>query len=216
MNYPQRFFTKMFASERSLELARRFAVWSGALLLLISIAAGAVWWARRSQSARPYFMFIDAGGDWRVLAAKTKSDVPWTELFQESLARRIAADWFLITGDMAENNAVLWGKCETCDGGSWDKCRIQCAAATGVFDDFSRSVVPKWRKVFGDAATQKLTDISVEKVDAGRAGVWKIGGVVRRTNTAPRSIVGFMRIERGRGRPETLGFYVAGFEWYGE
>jgi len=58
MNYPERYFSRMFAWGRPLELARRFAIYSGIVLFLIAAAAAAIMWARRSESVRPYFIYV--------------------------------------------------------------------------------------------------------------------------------------------------------------
>ena len=216
MNYPERYFSRMFAWGRPLELARRFAIYSGILLFLIACAAAAVIWARRSESARPYFLHV-SGGDWAVYsesAQKSKTELSWALLMQESIAARYAELYFRIPDGQAEADN-LWCGCQDC--GEWNKCGLCCGADPRAFDSFKEQILPKWRAKFEAGETQRLINVVAETFGrpGDRGGVWKITGALTSGKNKPREIIGFMKIDQSKNLyPLTLGFYVAEFYWY--
>jgi hypothetical protein len=221
MDYPQRFFTKQFSGARPLELARRLAIWSGICAALIAALVFAILWARRSQSARPYFLYSGPGGVW--VAASEHGDaapesLPWFHLLQEAIAVRYAADYFRITADPIGTEAVLWcgcneAKCES----DFGACRVCCASGSRAFDAFSRQVLPQWRARMAAGTVSELSQISARP--SGRisedGGSWRITGVL--SGKKPIRITGFMRITRSRdGHGRTLGYFTDGFDFYRE
>ena len=209
----------MFAWGRPLELARRFAVYSGMALLLIAFVAGAIVWARRSQGVRPYFIYAADGDEWSVYSENLRdfdAEVPWTHLFQESLVDRYARDYFRVPDNMADAEN-LWCKCQSCE--AWNKCRVCCAGASAAYDFFARMVLPAWRNKFGRGERTELANARAAPMGVAdeRGGYWKITGDLTSNKSAAKKIVGFAKVERARtGYPGTLGFYVAEFYFYGD
>jgi hypothetical protein len=217
MDYPERFFSKMFAWGRPLELARRFAIYSGLVLFFAVCVAGAIVWARRSQGVRPYFIHISDSGEWTVWSEKLRgfsSEVSWAALIQESIADKYARDYFEVPAALDDAEA-LWCKCGQCD--VWNRCRVCCAGDARAYEFFTRSVLPTWRKKFGAGETQRFINRKASPVGAvdERGGYWKITGELADGRGAAKKIVAFMGIGRSRsGRAEALGFYVSEFYFY--
>jgi len=221
MDYPQRFFSKMFKEARGLELARRFAVLSSALLFLIACAAGAIVWAHRSESARPYFLYVDrASGEWMVYSQKVgaaNSESPWYRMLQESMAVNFASGYLRISDSLAENGDVLWCRCGgDCDA-NWGRCKLCCASDSKTFERFYADVLPDWRRRFGAGEFMEPVDVSAAPIGevAEHGGMWRITGVLISNRARARQFVAFMKLGRNRGaHAETLGYYVSEFDFY--
>lgn len=210
----------MFAWGRPLELSRRFAIYSCALMLLIAATAGAIVWARRSQSAKPYFLYITRDGEWVVYSERLRaqdSELPWHRLLQESIAVKYARDYMRVTNNLAESAEVLWCRCkDNCDG-SWNQCRICCMSDAGVFNNFENFIMPEWRKKFGGGETLELADVAAAAMGEieERGGTWKLTGTLISNKSDAKRITAFVKIERMRsGHAQTLGYYVSGFDFY--
>ncbi|MDR1071438.1 MAG: hypothetical protein LBL21_02245 [Rickettsiales bacterium] len=219
MDYPQRFFQRMFAWGRPLELSRRLAIYSGALVLLIAAAAGAIAWARRSQSAKPYFIYAAEGGEWLVYSEHLRSrdsETPWHRLMQESVAVKYARDYLRVPAGLADADD-LWCKCGGDCGDGLGKCALCCASGSGIFDDFERNIMPEWRKKFGGGESAELEKIEAAALGEAdeRGGTWMLTGVLASSKSPAKKVTAFVRIERARGgRGQTLGYYVGGFDFY--
>lgn len=225
MNYPGGFFTRMFAWGRSLELSRRLAIYICALLFLISAIGGAIFWANRSTSVRPYFIHIGRymdRTDWTVFSAHRaeSSAVPWFRLMQESIAVNYATNFLRISNDESENREMLWCRCNAaqCDADPGE-CQICCAASSSQFDAFLQNTWPVWQEMFDRGEFMEFTD--VHAVPAGiiteTGGLWRVTGTVATTRGFNRSVTAFVRIERvGRGNAHarTLGFFVSEFDFF--
>jgi len=217
MNYPERFFSKMFAWGRPLELARRFAIYSGIVLFLIATAAAAIMWARRSESARPYFIHVSDDGEWAVYSETLqgpKSELLWAQLIQESIADKYSRDYFRVPDSLADADA-LWCRCNACE--TWNRCRICCAADGKTYNFFTEKVLPVWRNKLGNGETQSFENrrmTAMAPVDE-RGGFWKITGDLTSNKSRTKKIIGFMKIERAKNtHPESLGFFVSEFYFY--
>ena len=218
MDYPQRFFTRLFAWGRPLELARRFAIYSGVALFLAVCTAGAIVWAHRSQGVRPYFLHVSPeSGEWVVYSQNMRNEAastPWFRLVQESVAVRYAADYFRISADAAENDG-LWCRCsaDNC-AENRDKCAVCCAAGGSEFDNFTARTLPMWRKKIAAGETAALSDVRAAPIGevSDKGGFWKITGRI-----ASGGITGFARIERSKSdHRQTLGYYIAEFVFYSD
>ncbi|MDR2770089.1 MAG: hypothetical protein LBB08_01410 [Rickettsiales bacterium] len=219
MNYPQDFFNKMFAWGRPLELARRFAVYFGILVFLIFACIGTIYWARRSMSARPYFIYAGDGA-WSVFSERIgagAASAPWHRVMQESLALRFAEMYFRITGDMAANEGALWCRCaaDSCAADS-NQCAVCCASGTKAYSDFAANVLPLWRGAALSGVMSELVDASARPIGRTdeRGGFWEITADLV-SNAAPvRRITAYARIGTGGGRGASLGFFVSEFYFY--
>ena len=206
----------MFAWGRPLELARKFTIYSGLLLFLILCAGAAVIWARRSESAKPYFLYI-SGGEWTVFsesAERNKTELSWAVLMQESIAVRYAGLYFRIPDNVSEADG-LWCGCREC--GEWNRCALCCGADPRTFEFFREQVLPGWRARLGAGETQRLIRVTASPMGrvSERGGVWKISGTLNSNRNDQRRIIGFMRIDQSKSsHPLTLGFYVSEFFWY--
>lgn len=219
MDYPQRFFSKMFAWGRPLELARRFAIYSGVILFLIAATAGIIFWAHRSQRAIPYFLHISDSGEWIVFSKNSGNMVgvmPWARLIQEAIVDKYARDYFLVPDNLRDADR-LWCKCGSCDLD--DKCRLCCAGDIRAFDVFTNDVLPVWRQKFGNGETLSFEGrraVPLGLIDEN-GGFWRVTGILKSNKSAQRKIVAFVKTERNMGRhPETLGFHVTEFYFYGD
>jgi hypothetical protein len=209
----------MFPGGRPLELARRFAIYSCALLFIAACMAGMVFWAGRSRRVSPHFIFISESGEWTVYSGndhQPESPMPAYRLMQESIAVKYAADYFRITGDPAGNAEVLWCKCsdQSC-AVNWNKCKICCAGDQKAFGDFATNVEPEWRKIFAAGGTMELAGITARpagEIDEN-SGFWEIKGEL--VSRKKRRVTAFVRIGRSRNEHrQTLGFHVSEFDFY--
>lgn len=211
---------------RPLELARRFAIYSGVVLFLILCAALAIIWARRSQNVRPYFLYmgLNGNGEWAVYSEQIRNGADakrWHQLIQESIAARFAADYFRVSADFGDNEKNLWCKCRAAGANdcaeNGTRCRLCCASDSKTFDQFSAKTLPEWRRKFGDGESVELIDIHVDALGSAneKGGVWQIYGELSSNKNKTKKIIGFINLERSRGdHADTLGYYVSGFDWY--
>jgi hypothetical protein len=223
MDYPQRFFQQLFAGNRSLELSRRFAIFSGMIFLLIVFLSIMLVWAYKSQGARPYFLYINDNGYWTVYSEKNKfSDVvlPWYAPVQESVATNFMTNYLTITPDPEENNSRLWCNCSgnSCSI-SWGKCQICCSTNQYVFGIFSKQILPNWQARFANG--ERFTLENVRAFPTGDVtidgGLWEIVGDLVSNKNQDKRITGFVKVARSEGQyVDTLGYYVEEFDFYGD
>jgi hypothetical protein len=219
MEYPQSYFNRMFGEMRSLELARRFAIYSGALLFLAICVAAAIFWAHRSQSAKPYFLYASPDGEWLVYSegGGAEAAMHWSRLIQESVAVNYASAYFRVSGNPVYNNNVLWRKCDDGCDGDQIKNSLCCAGDKRAFEYFLKNILPGWQERFKSGETLDLENIAAAPIGEAseRGGFWRLTGDLVSNKSRTKKITGFVKIDRGQGvRPETLGFYVSEFNWY--
>jgi len=215
----------MFANGRDLELSRRFAIYICALLFLIAVCSGAIFWAHRSSGVKPYFLYV-SGTEWSVFSANKNEEItaaPWHRLLMESIAVRFASDYMRISNDPRENSNVLWCSCSgRCDIDPTE-CRICCASDTFVFGAFVNHIQPVWEQMFLDGEFMDLTNIVASPVGpiTERGGMWRLVGTLRLgrhtdINRRPAEpVVIYMTIGRsGNTHARTFGFHVTGFNFY--
>ena len=219
MNYPQGFFQRMFATGRGLELSRRFAIYICAILFLIAVVGGTIFWAHRSSAIRPYFIYV-SGNEWIVHSANKNEEVsaaPWYRLLQESIVASFAADYMRISSDVAENNNMLWCRCSgRCDIDPTE-CRICCASDTRMFSSFSSTILPIWQEMFDGGQFMTLSNISATPVSnvTERGGIWRVTGTLMSNIRTPVPVVIYITIARNPNtHVRTFGFHVADFNFY--
>ncbi|MDR2268731.1 MAG: hypothetical protein LBD94_00930 [Rickettsiales bacterium] len=219
MDYPQRFFSRMFAWGRPLETARRFAIYSGIVMLLIIVCAGALVWARRSQNARPYFLYINGTGEWSVYSERKQNsptELPWYHLIQESIAVKFTSDYFNISKSQIDNENVLWCKCANMDcDKNWNQCKLCCGSDSKTFNSFFIQILPRWREKFENGEVMEFINIFAKPMGTPdeKGGLWKITGDL--ISNKKKKIIAFVKIGHTRdGYQNTLGFHVSEFNFY--
>jgi hypothetical protein len=137
---------------------------------------------------------------------------------QESLAVKYAGNYFRISGDQAENDA-MWCKCAAgscADDGN--RCAICCAAGSSEFDMFQIKVLPMWRKKIAANEHATISDVRASPVGeiSEDGGLWKIAGIIESGGLSV-GIMAFARIERSKSdHQKTLGYYIAEFIFYSD
>jgi len=212
----------MFPWGRPLETARRFAVYFGILAFLTVCAAGAIFWAHRSERVDPYFIYAGPGNEWLVFSTLPRRAPPspaW-RLVQESMVVKYAVDYFRITGDMAGNSAVLWCGCSQAScAEDWNQCKICCASGDKAFKEFKAVILPLWIEKFDRGQTMELGNVAARPI--GRVlptgGTWEITGELVESSEKTRLITAYAKVERlGDGHMQTAGFRIAEFHFYAE
>ena len=222
MDYPQRFFQQVFSEARGLELARRFAIYASLLSFLIISVAATIVWAHRSQSAKPYFLYINPEtGVWSAYGQKLQrvdADAPWYKLIQESLAVRITENWLRIPENPADADTMWCGGCQpSVCGDGLGRCKLCCLMGAQMQDYFKTTIMPEWRRRLNDGETLRATNIVAEPFggidEAG--GLWRVTGVVVSNKTRAKNFVVFVRIGRNQmSHADKLGFFVSEFNFF--
>lgn len=228
MDYPGSFETPAFPAGKRIAVSRFMAIGIMAACLVIIFLCGFVWWSARSHRVDPFIISINQiTGQWEIVG-HSHGDFEFSAIrtMQESVVGNFAINWFAISADASENNAI-WQTCdrtETCQSDDkltfGDKtCAIYCASGEDVFSRFVYYVVPDYllrmengERIALDMETLQMAPVG-QITDLG--GTWRIQATLQSNLTGDMKIIAFAKVARNTTNyPRTLGFYVADFNAY--
>lgn len=228
MKYPDDFNTPAFPAGKFVAVSRFMAVTVMVLFFLIICLCGIILWAKRTQEVSPFLIAINPNGEkWTVVAHDNhKNQIPAYYVLQESLLNDFTRNWFTISDNILDNQAIWSDECNRnspeCVNSSTDgieTCAIYCSASDYVFDDFKKTVLPIYSDLESkDAAIWHVVDVNIRPVDMQNiteyGGVWKLDALV---DTGLENIVfsGYARVAYDKMQyPKTMGYYVSEYYMY--
>ncbi len=235
MNYPDNFDTPTFPAGRSIAVSRWLAIAISVVFFLIICVAGVIFWGTRSASVDPFLISINqTTGLWSIARHEHLRDdgghnhaveMSAVQTIQESVVGNFAANWFTISAEAAENNA-MWQSCEqaTCASDEFiartdNMCALSCAAAGDVFSQFLYNVVPDYTARVA-AGEQWILDmdtlvITPSGIVSPNGGVWQISGQVISSTQGKIDVLAFATVGRQQDAyPDTLGYHITSFNAY--
>lgn len=228
MDYPGSFETPAFPAGKRIAVSRFMAIGISLVCLVIIFLCVLVWWTSRSQRVDPFIISINQiTGQWEIVG-HSHGDFEYSpnRTMQESVVGNFAQNWFTISADMDENNA-MWKTCdrnETCQADDklsyGDKtCALYCASGEDVFSRFVYNVVPDYlMRADGSeriAVNMETLQISPIGQISDNGGTYRVQATLQSNLTGEMNVIAFAKVARNTsGYPRTLGFYVADFNAY--
>lgn len=187
-------------------------------------------WATRSQRIDPFIVSVDdLTGQWTVVGHSHKNgpiEYPVLWSVQQSVVGNFVANWFTISADQSENEA-MWQTCERKkDCGlesvrSYDDntCALFCVAGQELFSSFIYDVIPDYQLRASNGETWSINKADINIEPAGKVkdvgGTWRISGKIYSNVSEDMKFIAFVKVARNvSSYPKTLGYYVADFNAY--
>ncbi len=228
MDYPASFDTPAFPAGKRIAVSRFMAIGILAVGLVIVSLCGLIWWSARSGRVDPFIISINqTTGQWEIVGhSHGEFEYSAMRTMQESVVGNFVRDWFTLSADADENNA-LWQTCdraETCQTDDkltyGDKtCAIYCASGEDIFSRFVYYVVPDYlsRTENGErmAVNTETLQISPLGKITDMGGTYRIQATLQSSVHGELKVIAFAKVARNTmNYPRTLGFYVADFNAY--
>lgn len=232
MDYPDDFNTPAFPAGPSIAISRFMAIASSVLFVVIIFVCIILLWAMRSQRIDPFIVSVNEfTGQWVVMHhshGNNPFQFEYTAIksMQESVVGNFTANWFTISENVADNDA-MWQTCnrtQECGNESnlkyGDKtCALFCASGEDLFSRFIYNVVPDYQKrvAAGERWIVDKTQIQIEPAAeiTESGGTWNIFVTVQSNINGEMQVLGFVKVARNTELyPQTLGYYVADFNTY--
>lgn len=230
MDYPNDFNTPAFPAGSRIAVSRFMAIVSCALFVVIISISAVLLWAVRSQRIDPFIVSIDElTGQWNVVGhSHGNGPVQYPALWsvQQSVIGNFAANWFYISENDAENEAI-WQTCKRNEACSLENsrpyddktCSMFCVSGEELFNQFIYNIVPEYQVRVDNGETWSIvkTDLQIEPAgeitDAG--GTWTVTATIQSNISGELDVIAFVKIARNTTMyPKTLGYYVASFNAY--
>lgn len=225
MDYPDDFETPANPAGKRIAISRTMSIWTSAVFLIIIFLCFIILWSYKSKTLSTVLISVDdRTGAWTVVdRGNNNNQSPVFKTMQEYVVGNFIKNWFNISTDLNENNAI-WEKCDR------DKCRsdslmfgtkdcaLYCAAGEDVYSKFAYDVLPNYTDVLNSGNSWKIDINSIEILPNGavtkNGGSWIINATVL-TSDGTFKIQAFAKIGLNRiNYPHTMGFYVADFNSY--
>ena len=230
MDYPDNFNTPAFPAGPRIAISRFMATASCVLFVVIIFMCVLLLWAVRSQQIDPFIVSIDElTGQWTVVGHSHGNgpiEYPAIQSLQQSVVGNFAANWFTISENAADNDA-MWQTCErasacgTENTHSYDDktCALYCASGEELFNHFIYDVIPDYqaRVAAGERWVVDKTEFQMEPAGkiSNDGGTWRISATIQSNLSGDMSIIAFAKVARNAQMyPQTLGYYVADFNAY--
>lgn len=232
MDYPDDFDTSASVAGKQIAVSRTMAIWISVTLLLIVVCAFALPWLQKNRTVNPLVIYVNAvRGEWQIVNRDNGAprDVPYYVSEQRAIVGIFTKKWFTIS-DNVESNEKMWGTCgrdSVCNmrintaAPAFDGCDIYCLSGDSLYGRFSDDVLPLYRarESFGDRWQVDQNKIFVRPNGAvsERGGKWIVRATVRSNLNGDFNIIAYVDVARDVARfPQTLGYYIAGFNAYRE
>jgi len=191
---------------------------------------GLLIWAGRSIMVEPLLVSINrTSGQWSVInrSVSVPSEYSRQYMMQESVVGNFFQNWFLISDDANENDAVWRADCAAheCTGAetmAYDghECALACGAGADLYKKFVSDVMPDYhlRATAGETWHVDVDTIQANPVipDYENGGeTWMVRATVISNVNYAFDVVAFVRLGRMANMyPMTMGYYVADFNAY--
>ncbi len=199
------------------------------LFFVIVCVCGIILWLKKTQNVSPFLISVSPNNERWVMVAHDnhKTDVPAYFVLQESLLNNFAKNWFTISDNILQNQA-MWSKdcsrdsseCRENTGSDVNTCAIYCACDDRVFTEFEKVVLPIYSNLESEqSAVWTVESVSINPVDSWKfitqyGGKWRLNIVVQ-TDTGVVNFVGFAKTGYDALQyPKTMGYYVSEFYTY--
>ncbi|MBQ6736529.1 MAG: hypothetical protein IJQ90_03520 [Alphaproteobacteria bacterium] len=231
MDYPDDFDTSAFPAGKRVAVSRTMGIWSAIAFIVIICACVALPWMRRNQTINPFVIYVDsARGEWQLIGRpRGEKNIPYYQSVQRALVGIFTEKWFTVTGN-TEKNARNWERCnrETeCTRrvpntfASVGGCDIYCVSGESMYQKFVTDVLPQYR-AYESAGERLYIDPNKITVFPGgtitqNGGTWVARGRVYSNTNGNFDIIAYVKVAYDASRyPQTLGYYIAGFNAYRE
>ena len=211
MDYPDDFNTPAFPAGPSIAISRFMAIASSVLFVVIIFVCIILLWAMRSQRIDPFIVSVNEfTGQWVVMHhshGNNPFQFEYTAIksMQESVVGNFTANWFTISENVADNDA-MWQTCnrtQECGNESnlkyGDKtCALFCASGEDLFSRFIYNVVPDYQKrvAAGERWIVDKTQIQIEPAAeiTESGGTWNIFVTVQSNINGEMQVLGFVKV----------------------
>lgn len=231
MDYPDDFNTSAFPAGKRIAVSRTMGIWSVIAFLVIVCICVALPWLRRWQTINPFVIYVDsARGEWQLIGRpRDEKNIPYYQSVQRALVGIFTEKWFTVTGN-TEKNALNWQRCnrETdCTRrvpntfASVGGCDIYCISGESMYQKFVADVLPQYT-AYESAGERWYVDPNKITVFPGgtitqNGGTWVARARVYSNTNGNFDIVAYVKVAYDASRyPQTLGYYVTGFNAYRE
>lgn len=227
MDYPDNFQTPAFPAGKRIAISRIMAIWTLIVFLLIIFLCGILLWSSKSERMSPVMIASDnMTGEWSIIDRNSNNnEYPASRTMQEYVVGNFTANWFRVSEENTEN-IDAWKKCDRTDCISGDtltfgthSCAIYCSTGEDVFSRFTYDVIPYYQSLVGSGEIW-VTDIkNMIIMPAGNisenGGTWRVLATIVSSKTGPFKVEIFVKVALNKvNYPQTMGFYIAGFNAY--
>jgi len=229
--YPDDFDTSAFPAGKRLAVSRTMGIWIMVAFLVIIGICVALPWMRNQQTVNPFVIYVDsARGDWQLIGRPIgDKGATYFQSVQRALVGIFAERWFTITGDTTKNEA-MWKRCNReidCVrrvpnifaniGG----CDIYCISGENMYQNFVKNVLPQYHEYESAGMRWFMNPNQITVFPAGTikhdGGTWVVRGHVRSNTGGDFDVVAYVKVAYDATRyPQTLGYYITGFNAYRE
>lgn len=231
MDYPDDFETSAFPAGKRIAVSRTFGIWVVVAFLIIIGFCIALPWLRANQTVNPFVIYVDsARGEWQLIGRPLGTGgATYYQSVQRALVGIFTEKWFTITGN-SDKNARAWERCnrETeCTrrvpntfanvGG----CDIYCISGETMYQDFVTNMLPQYRAYESAGERWYMNPNKITVFPAGTitraGGTWVARGHVHSSESGDFDVVAYVKVAHDATRyPQTLGYYITGFNAYKE
>lgn len=231
MDYPDDFENSAFPAGKRVAVSRTMGIWIAVAFLIIIGFCVALPWLRANQTVNPFVIYVDSTrGEWQLVGRPLgEKNIPYYQSVQRALVGIFTEKWFTISAN-AQKNARAWERCnrETeCTRhvpntfANVDGCDIYCISGEGMYQNFVTDVLPQYR-AYESAGERwyidpnKITVFSGGKITAN-GGTWVARARVYSNINGHFDIIAYVKVAYDVARyPQTLGYYITGFNAYRE
>ena len=230
MDYPDDFDTPAMPAGKHIAISRTFGIWSIIAFLVIIACCVAMPWLIKNRTINPFMIYVDGpNGAWELVGRTSlERSMPYYESVQRALVGIFTEKWFTISAS-AEKNSLNWDRqnrdtvCNRrvpitfaqSDGGD-----IYCMAGESIYKMFSEDVLPMYHEYESNGETWYVDPNKIQIEPVGTVselgGTWMAHATIRSTARGNFSVIVYAKVARDSGHPQTLGYYIAGFNSYGE
>lgn len=231
MAYPDDFDTSAFPAGKRIAVSRTAGIWVMVSFLLIIFCCAALPWIQSNMTIEPFVIYVDgAHGNWELVGRQNvKEREPYYISVQQALVSIFTEKWFTLS-DNAEKNAEHWSYCDretecknriesTLYGNA--KCDLYCLADDELYRNFTKKVLPLYQTTasFGErwyANPSKIIAKPNGKITES-GGSWVVRAHIRSSISGDFDVIAYVQIGYNKQLyPQTLGYYVSGFNSYRE
>lgn len=231
MDYPDDFDTSAFPAGKRIAVSRTAGIWVMISFLVIIIICFALPWIQRLRTIEPFVIYVNGShGFWELVGHQSvKQQEPYYKSIQRALAGTFTEKWFTLSDD-ATINAEHWGSCNrttVCANRIENTlynnigCDLYCLMDDSLYQNFVKNIVPMYQTSasFGERWYVNPTKIYARPNGdiTETQGSWVVQAHVRSTINGEFDVIAYVQIGYNiELYPQTLGYYVSGFNAYRE